>query len=354
MNFNRRETLGLIAVGAISIACPVRAADKRDVFLLIPDSGSAFYTQSANFMKPILEHGGFNLNVLDASMKADVQLNQIDNVINLSPAAIVIAAVDFDALGPGIDKAREAGIKVIAYDRGITNTVVDFTSVAGVGEMGRICARHMIELLKTRKGKTAGRILQIMGDPGDNYAVQLRDGFGDIMKDYPEVEVVTQAAHAWEPTVAANIAQDYLASTENVDGIFLASGYFSAAVVGVLETLAIKPGDLIIVDGDGDAAGFPLIKNGWQDAAVEAPLYAESYAVVAFLDQVLKGEKIAEGQYEILGLKSDLKNESWGPTISIPGRVITSANVGDDALWGNRVLPDVKYQQATDLLIKGK
>ncbi|GLS36691.1 sugar ABC transporter substrate-binding protein [Mesorhizobium tianshanense] len=321
---------------------------------MIPDSGSLFYTQAGKVSQPLLEQLGYTLDVLDAGNKAELQLNQIDNVINLAPKAIIIAAVDFDALVPGIEKARAAGIKVIAFDRPITNTPVDFTSIAGVTEIGAAVARDMAERIKQRKGSYAGKILQIMGDPGDNYAVQLAQGFDSVIAGYPDIEVTSKAAQLWEPTVAANIAQDYLTSQGDVDAIFYHSGYLAGAVVSVLEAMGKKPGDLIIVDGDGDPGAIAQIKAGWQQASIEAPLYAEAFAVAAFFENVVNGDKMVEGNYDILGIGSKLTIEKWSPTITIPGQLIDPANVDDAVHWGNAIVPDLKAKAAAELAVKSK
>ena len=67
---------------------------------------------------------GYKVTSLDAQNRADLQLNQLEDVINTKPDAIIMNAVDFDAIVPGIEKARAAGIKVLNFDRQIRSTPV--------------------------------------------------------------------------------------------------------------------------------------------------------------------------------------------------------------------------------------
>ncbi|TJW19564.1 MAG: sugar ABC transporter substrate-binding protein, partial [Mesorhizobium sp.] len=70
-----------------------------------------------------------------------------------------------------IEAARAAGIPVVEFDRQITSTPSDFTSVAGTVEIGQIAADQAEKLLKAKHGAVKGKILQVLGDPGDPYTL---------------------------------------------------------------------------------------------------------------------------------------------------------------------------------------
>ena len=54
-----------------------------------------------------------------------------------------------------------------------------------------------------------------------------------------------------------------------------------------------------------------------------------------FMDKIVGKQEIKPGEYDVLGLKSTVTNEAWGPNIKIPGAAITKDNVDDPAFWGN-------------------
>ena len=128
---------------------------------------------------------GYEVVSLDGDNKTDTQLNQINDVIELKPAAIILAAVDFDAAKTGIEKMRAAGIPVMIFDRQITSTPSDFTSVAGTVEIGYVAADEAARLLKEKYGSVKGKVLQILGDPGDPYTLDIQKGFEEKMAAYP-------------------------------------------------------------------------------------------------------------------------------------------------------------------------
>ncbi len=46
----------------------------------------------------------------------------------------------------------------------------------------------------------------------------------------------------------------------------------------------------------------------------------------------------------MVGLKSELTMEDWGPNLKIQGAAITKANVDDTHFWGNLAPPDQPVQ----------
>ena len=118
-------------------------------------------------IEKFLKDVGYEPVTLNADNKTDVQQSQMNDVINLKPKAIVLAAVDFNAIQPAIEKARAAGIPIMIFDRQITATKTDLTSVAGTVEIGHIAAGEIQRLLKEKNGAVKGKVLQVLGDPAD-------------------------------------------------------------------------------------------------------------------------------------------------------------------------------------------
>ena len=49
----------------------------------------------------------------------------------------------------------------------------------------------------------------------------------------------------------------------------------------------------------------------------------------------MEGEDIKPGNYDIRGIDSEIINEEWGPTLYLPGEVLTIDNSDNPDLWGN-------------------
>ncbi len=339
MNRIRRLLLASIAATAMAVATPSLAASKGTIYYMVPTLLDEFQTESVSAIEKFLKDVGYDVVTLNADNKTDLQQSQMNDTILLKPAAIVLAAVDFNALQPSIEKARAAGIPVMEFDRQITATPSDFTSVAGTIEIGQVAAGEIQRLLKEKNGEVKGKILQVLGDPADPYSLDIQKGFEDKMKEFAGVKIISLPAMAWEASNAGTIVSDQIVANPDIDLIFLHAAHLSVAAVAALEAKGKKPGDVMMISSNGAPVGLDLIRKGWLNVEVEQPLYAQAAAIAMFADKVVNKQEIKPGIYKVLGLDSTVTLEKWGPNIKIPGAAITKANVDEPRFWGNLKAP---------------
>lgn len=328
------------AVASLTLATASFAQDKGTIYYLVPTLLDEFQTESVSAIENFLGQVGYSVETLNADNKTDLQQSQVDTVLLTDPAAIVLAAVDFNALAPYIDKAREAGVPVMIFDRQITSTESDFTSVAGTVEIGHIAAGEIQRLLEEKNGSVSGKVLQVLGDPSDPYTLDIQAGFEERMAEYPDVEIISNPALQWEASNAGSIVADQLQANPDIDLIFVHAAHLAVAAVASLEAAGKQPGDVLLVSSNGAPVGLDLIRQGWEQVEVEQPLYAQAAALAMFADKVVNGEEIEPGTYDVVGLESEVTIEDWGPNIKIPGAAITAENVDDPRFWGNLQVPD--------------
>ena len=339
MNRIRRLLLASIAATAVAVATPSFAASKGTIYYMVPTLLDEFQTESVSAIEKFLKDVGYDVVTLNADNKTDLQQSQMNDTILLKPAAIVLAAVDFNALQPSIEKARAAGIPVMEFDRQITATQSDFTSVAGTIEIGQVAAGEIQRLLKEKNGEVKGKVLQVLGDPADPYSLDIQKGFEEKMKEFAGVQIISLPAMAWEASNAGTIVSDQMVANPDIDLIFLHAAHLSVAAVAALEAKGKKPGDVMMISSNGAPVGLDLIRKGWLNVEVEQPLYAQAAAIAMFADKVVNKQEIKPGMYKVLGLDSTVTIEKWGPNIKIPGAAITKANVDEPRFWGNLKAP---------------
>ncbi|MCB1500295.1 MAG: sugar ABC transporter substrate-binding protein [Bauldia sp.] len=334
-----RGAVTAVALSALAVTAASAAEMKGKIYYLVPTLLDEFQTGSIDAITKFMGEVGYEVVSLDGQNQSATQLNQIDDVINLKPAAVILAAVDFDAAKTGIEKMRAAGIPVMIFDRQITSTPSDLTSVAGTVEIGYVAADEAARLLKDKYGEVKGKVLQILGDPGDPYTLDIQKGFEEKMAAYPGVTIITQPAMQWAADAAGSIAQDRLLTDPDIDLIFNHAAHLSVAVAAVLEAQGKKPGEIMMMSSNGAPVGLDLIRKGWLQVEVEQPMFAQAAALAMFADKVVNKEEIKAGNYDVTGLPSVMTIESWGPNIKIPGAAITKDNVDDPKFWGNMKPP---------------
>ena len=228
---------------------------------------------------------------------------------------------------------------MLVFDRLIRSVEVDLTSVSGNVQIGEIAAGEIARLLRERNGEERGKVLQILGDPGDSYTLDIQQGFEATIAMYPDIELITNAALQWEASNAADIAEQQLLVHPDIDLIFSHAAHLSGAVQAVLEAQGKQPGDIYMVSSNGAPIGLNLIREGWLQAEIEQPLYAQVWGLAMFIDKIVAGEPLEAGSYDVIGLEGVLTIESWGPNLALPGAAITAENVDESRFWGNLQTP---------------
>ena len=333
----------LIAAGVVAAmtlsAGSALAESKGKIYYMVPTLLDEFQTESVHALTKFMGDVGYELVSLNADNKTDVQQSQMNDTIALKPKAIIVAAVDFEAMKPSIEKARAAGIPIMIFDRQITSTPTELTSVAGTVEIGYIAATEIQRLLKDKKGAVKGKVLQVLGDPGDSYTLDIQKGFEEKMKAFPDVTIISKPAMNWEASNAGTIVADQMLANPDIDLIFVHAAHLAVAAVASLEAKGKKPGDVMLVSSNGAPVGLDLIRKGWENVEVEQPLYAQAAALAMFADKIIAKQDLKPGKYTVLGLESTLTIEKWGPNIQIPGAAITKTNIDEPKFWGNQKAP---------------
>ncbi|MBN9020287.1 MAG: sugar ABC transporter substrate-binding protein [Rhizobiales bacterium] len=333
---------GAAALAAATFMTPAFAQEKGTIYYLVPTLLDEFQTGSVSAIEKFMGDVGYKTVTLNADNKTDVQQGQMNDVIALKPSAIVLAAVDFNALKPQIEAARAAGIPVMEFDRQITSTPSDLTSVAGTVEIGHVAAGEIERLLREKNGSVKGKVLQVLGDPGDPYTLDIQKGFEEKMKAFPDVTIISKPAMQWEASNAGSIVSDQLLANPDIDLVFVHAAHLAVAAVASMEAAGKKPGDVLLVSSNGAPVGLDLIRKGWEQVEVEQPLFAQAAALAMFADKVVNKQEIKPGKYEVLGLDGEVTIETWGPNIKLPGAAITKGNVDDPKFWGNMKTPESK------------
>ncbi|MDR0854168.1 MAG: sugar-binding protein [Clostridiales Family XIII bacterium] len=170
------------------------AASSDDlVFISMPTQGEERWIKDGEELKAGIEAAGYKAELTYAQDKIEQQNSDIENAINKGAKIIVIGAKDGSAVGPAVEKAREAGIKVIAYDRLIMDTdAVDYYVTFQLEKVGVLEAEYVIENLGLEDGATGPFNIELFtGSADDNNAKFFFKGAWELLQPYFESGVLT-------------------------------------------------------------------------------------------------------------------------------------------------------------------
>lgn len=220
------------------------------------------------FTQRVQEMGGV-VNTVISNNDADVQNDQIRNLISQGVKVIVVVAVDSEKIAPVVAEAHAAGAKVIAYDRMIKNSDLDdYVSFDNV-KVGELEAQSVLD--KVFKGDFA----YIGGSPTDNNAYLVKEGSMKVMdakiKSGDIKLVVDKFNDNWNPTSAYQAIKNYLATGKTLDAVVSANDGMAYGVIKALQEKGLA-GKVPVSGQDADLAACQRIIAGTQTATVYKPI----------------------------------------------------------------------------------
>lgn len=258
---------------------------------------------------------GAQVNVQVANGDVKTQISQIKYFIKKKMDVIVIVATDGEALTDVVKEAKDAGIKVVCYDRMIKDADTDLYISFDNEAVGREMAKALTHALPE-----GGDIYMISGSASDNNVDLVERGFLKEIKDSSLNVVYQKSCDNWNAELAAGYVEEALPKYPKVVGIMCGNDDLASEVFQVLSENRLA-GKVCIVGQDADLAACQRIVEGTQTMTVfkqvEDLAKAAAYLSVALgrgkdiTDESLKlkycaKETIDDGTYQIPYYKLDI------------------------------------------------
>jgi D-xylose transport system substrate-binding protein len=215
-------------------------------------------------IKAALEKAGLKYISADASGSAEKQAADVESLITKGAKALIILAWDQDAILPSVQKAKQRGIPVIAYDRLIQDKDVFYITFNNV-EVGRMQAREVFKV------RPKGNYVFIKGAATDPNADFLRGGQQEVldaaMKKGDIKNVGEQYTDGWAPENAQKNMEQILTKTGGkVDAVVASNDGTAGGVVAALK--AHNMVGIPVSGQDGDKAALNRVARGEQTVSV--------------------------------------------------------------------------------------
>jgi D-xylose transport system substrate-binding protein len=214
-------------------------------------------------IKAALEASGDTYISADAQGSAAKQLTDVEALIAQGANALIILAMDKDAIGPAVDKAAAEGIPVVGYDRLIEDERAFYLTFDNKG-VGKIIAEEVTKV------KPDGNFAIIKGDPGDPNAAFLLEGMMEVIGDdvaAGTIKIVGEAfSDGWKPENAQTNMEQILSANNNAVDAVLAENDGMAG--GVIAALAAQGLTVPVGGQDGDLAALNRVARGTQTVSV--------------------------------------------------------------------------------------
>ena len=209
---------------------------------------------------------GAEVNVQNANGDVQQQISQIEYFIEKKMDVIAIIAIDADALSEVVGRAKNAGIRVICYDRLIRNAECDLYISFDNEKVGVLMGEALKQALPD-----GGKIYAIYGSQGDNNVSQIQTGLQSVLQESGISIVYETYCDNWLAELAFDAVSDALQKHPQVDGVMCGNDDLASQAIRALSEKRLA-GRIPVVAQDAELSACQRIVEGTQYMTVYKPV----------------------------------------------------------------------------------
>ncbi|WP_426514402.1 sugar ABC transporter substrate-binding protein [Dactylosporangium sp. McL0621] len=288
----RRGILSLLAVGALAMsgaaACTANVSGtgepggKPRIGVILPDSKSSARWETADrkYLAAAFKAAGVDYEIQNAQNDKSAFTTLAEQMITQGVDVLMIVNLDSGTGKAVLDKARNAGVATIDYDRltlgGSARYYVSFDNTA----VGTLQGQGLVRCLEAAKA-TRPVIAELNGSQTDNNSTLFKDGYdaflGPKFASGEYVKGPDQWIEEWDNTRAGTAFEQMMTAQPNIGGVIAANDGVANAAINVLKKQGLN-GHIPVTGQDATAQGLQNILNGDQCMTVYKDVRREAAA----------------------------------------------------------------------------
>jgi D-xylose transport system substrate-binding protein len=329
--------VGVLAVGGMAACGNDSGGDSGStggsttgtVGIILPDTKSSqrWSVDDPKFLKAAFDAAGVKYEIQNAQGDKTAFQTIADGMIAKKYKVLVIVNLDSGTGKAVLDKAKQAGIATIDYDRLTLNGGADYYVSFDNVKVGELQGKGLVDCL-TEKKATKPKVAELNGSPTDNNATLFAQGYDSVLNpkytDGTFVKGPNQPVPDWDNAQAGTIFEQMLVANKDIKGVLAANDGLGNAVIQVLKKNKLN-GQVPVTGQDATVQGLQNILAGDQCMTVYKAIKKEADAAAALAISLAKGEAptTATGTIEDPESKKPVKSVLLDP------QSVTKANVKD-------------------------
>lgn len=216
----------------------------------LPQKTSQNWVEAEQMFNDDCDAAGVTCQVQFANSGVNEQQSQISAMVENGVDVLIIGAIDGSQLGTQVKAARDAGIKVIAYDRLLTNTTdIDYYIAYDNFGVGQLQGQSLLEGLEAKAGDSPWDIELFAGSPDDSNSTKFFNGAmdtlqpkiddGTLVVKSGQTEFSQAATQGWLPANAQNRMSSLLTANytgdEVPDGVLSPNDTLARAIITAVD-----------------------------------------------------------------------------------------------------------------------
>lgn len=310
--------------GGASKSADTKKGDAIKVGLLLPENQTARYEK---FDRPLIEkkvseltNGKGKVVYANAKQDATLQSQQVETMITNKVDVLVIDAVDAAAIKNSVQKAKDAGIPVVAYDRLAQGPISAYTSFDNE-TVGKTQGEALLKALGSKA--KSGKIVMMNGSSTDPNAAQFKKGAHEVLDGKVKVGKEYDTKE-WKPENANSNMEGAISALgkKNIIGVYSANDGMAGGIITALKQAGIN---VPVTGQDAELAGVQRIVAGSQFMSVYKPYAPEAAAAAEMAVDLAQGKSLDSVAKD----KVDSPTTKGVPSVLVAVTSLTKDNIKD-------------------------
>lgn len=230
---------------------------------------------------------GVTVNVYDGEKDVAKQVSQIETAVTQGLAGIVIEPVSVDGVAPALAAAKEAGIPVVVVNQRVNDATVADSFVGVENFDGGVL--EMKTAAEDIGG--SGNVAFLLGPLGSDAQIGRTEGYYEVLKDYPEIEVVFEQTANWTTDEALALVENWLQTGTELKAIVANNDGMAMGALKAVEDAQLL--DSIKVYGlDATPDALAAVKDGRLTATISQNTTAQGATAMEVAYKLAMGETV--------------------------------------------------------------
>lgn len=275
------------------------------------------------------QHDNVTLKFASANDNDRLQKQQIEQFIKEGVNLLIVSPNQIHTISSVIDKAYDAGIPVILFDRKTDSR--KYTAFIGADNYE---AGHEIGYFIGQQLEGKGNIAEICGLQASSPAIERNRGFMDALKSYPNVKVVARGYGDWIKESGVTAMDSILVqSKEPFQYVFAQNDRMALGALQSIKKHKVKGIKIVGIDAlPVPGGGMENVRDGNLEASYIYPTRGDSVMQLALnilekkpykRDNYLKGALVTKANANVLLMQNEEMNKQTARLNALHGKVDT-------------------------------
>jgi len=298
--------LSLLLGGLSGIVTPVSSVsaqepDTLDMAIILKNLINPYFVAMGEGAQAAAADMNINMSVLAPEQPDNVeeQTNMVENLVQAGTDAIILVPADSKAIVPAVDKARAAGVPVVAADTKVIGTDVESFVGYDSRELAAIMGRWLKDYIDTNMNGKA-KIVILEGKPGASTAKDRLDGFHDALDNIEGIEIVASQTAQWNRVEAVKVTEDMLTRFPDLNVVIGSNDEMALGALEAIEARGMTPGkDVVVIGVNGAENALEAIEQGKLLSTIYPNQYCLAYLAVKVANDLVRDG--VQPEKEIIG-----------------------------------------------------